>query len=170
MKWLFLAVIAFVFTSCQSGKAKEFEALLDSTEREIFLILSADSTESRRLQALIDKNPEIALQIGKTQADRLRAAINKVHQADISTIENAEALKRSSLEYYKGLLELKNVDILEAQLEAIHLKGKSEKSEQAITEIANLARSRLKIHRCLGEVEVNRSKARIMFEKANDLD
>lgn len=169
MRYLLTLIVILILSSCGSGKARKFDELLDSTKREVFRILVADSTESRRLQALIDNNPAQALQIGKRQAAGLEAAIEKINQTDISALNDAYQLKITTVKYYQGLLKLKNLDVEEAELMAIQLNQGRSRSLKASTEIAGLVRKRLEIHRVISEVDHARMKAKKKFEQANGL-
>ncbi|WP_207421158.1 hypothetical protein [Desertivirga brevis] len=79
-------------------------------------------------------------------------------------------LRESTIKYYQGLLRLKKIDILEAQMEALRLEVNSGSREKTINDIANLARKRLELHRNIGKFDEERWNARKNFEKVNDLD
>lgn len=164
MKYI-TAIFFLVLVSCQPRKAKEFDVFLDSTERKVYRILVGDSADDMRLKALIENRPDLAFSIGKRQADELSGVIREIERADVNDIKEAKELKQASIQYYQGLLDLKNVDILEAEL----MKAGMAKARKAESDTLSFPRKRLEIHRIISQRDEAMHRARSRFEEANDL-
>lgn len=162
MKYI-TAIFFLVLVSCQPRKAKEFDVFLDSTERKVYRILVGDSTDDMRLTALIENKPDVAFSIGKRQANELSGVIREIERADVNDIKEAKELKQASIQYYQGLLDLKNVDILEAE------RMKAGMARKAESDTFSFPRKRLEIHRIISQREWALHRARSRFEEANDL-
>ncbi|WP_374163623.1 hypothetical protein [Arcticibacter sp. MXS-1] len=165
MKYITVMIFLTSLVSCQSRKAREFDAFLDSTERKVYRTLVGDSLEDIRLKALIEMKPNEALSVGKRQANELSNVIKEIENSDVSDIKEAKALKQAAINYYLGLLDLKKVDIQEAELMRAH----QENARKAEQDSFNLPRKRLQIHRIISVREEAMHQARLRFEKANDI-
>jgi len=169
MKYFITILFIPIFVSCQSGRAREYNSLLDSTDRKVFRVLVADSLESNRLEALVARKPELALSIGKKQASRLESIIQEVDHTNVMGIDDADRLKKSTTSYYKNILSLKELDILEAQLMTITLQKDTAKAKKAAMDISDLPRKRLTLHKAISDSDQARQKARSTFLQVNHI-
>ena len=169
MKYLITILLIATFFSCQSGRAREYNSLLDSTDRKVFRILVADSLESNRLKALVARKPDVAFSIGKKQANRLKSIIQEVDHKNVMGIDDADRLKKSTINYYKTILSLKELDILEAQLMTITLQKDTAKAKKAAMDISDLPRKRLTIHKAISDSDQARQKAKSTFLQVNHI-
>ena len=165
MKYITLIIFLVSLVSCQFRRAREFKVFLDSAERKVYRTLVGDSLEDIRLKALIEMKSDEAFFIGKRQANELSNVIKEIENTDVNDIKEAKALKLAVINYYQGLLDLKNVDILEAEL----MRADKEKARKAEIETFNLPRKRLQIHRTVRQREEAMHRARLRFEKVNDI-
>lgn len=169
MKYLFALMTLALLASCQSRDAQDFNKLVDSTDKKVFRILVSDTTEKLRLNALIDKNPDVAISLAKKQVDDLSSLINRFDKINVENIKDATPFKTTTISSYKGLLQLKEADIREAELLALSLNSDSTKAQRSETGIIDLIRKRLEIHRVIGESDSIRYNAKLKFEKTNKL-
>ncbi|UZT97922.1 hypothetical protein ODZ84_22595 [Chryseobacterium fluminis] len=167
MKYLISSFLIPLLLSCQSGEARSFERLLDSTEQKSLRILISDGQEKKRLEALVRNRPDIALSIGKQQTTELAGLIHEIEKADVSGVQNADMLKKNILDYYKGLLQLKNLDLAEAELMVISLGKDTAIARKATINISNLPAKRLQVYKGISESDLAIQKARKKFMDSN---
>lgn len=169
MKYVVALLLISTLFSCQSRRAKDFKTMLDSTDRKVFHILIDKNVEDKRLEALIDKKPAIALALGKQQATELREVINEIDGIDVDDLPGAIPLKNSTTSYYRSLLHLKEVDVHEAELMSIMQLSDTANAKKAQEDMLDLARTRVEIHKVLGNHDQMRYRAKAKFEERNGL-
>ncbi|WP_316829253.1 hypothetical protein [Pedobacter aquatilis] len=169
MKFCFLLLLATTLFSCQSKKAKEYITLLDSTERKVFHILIDKNTEDKRLEALIAEKPDSAIFYGNKQANELNKVLRDMEKAQLNNLPDGEALKKSTVAYYKVVAQMKDLDLQEARLMVVQSNGDKTKSKEAQNAIFNMARKRVEIHKVLGQLDQERYRAKSKFEETNHL-
>lgn len=167
MKYLLVLMFVISLVSCRSGEARKFYTLLDSTEKKVFRILVADSAEKQRLIALVDKQPETASALAKQQVAELSRVINELERVNVNHIKDATPLKLNTVNSYKGMLQLKEADVIEAQLLALTLKDDVKQKEKATSGTVDLIRKRLKIHKFISESDSLKYNAKLKFEETN---
>lgn len=168
LKFFSVILCIGILFSCQYRKAKEFDILLDLTEQKVQHIL-ADSIEQKRLEALVDQKPDVALFITEKQTKDLTTLIEKIDEQDVSDIPDANLLKDMVADYYKELRRMKELDVLDAQLMALTLQSDTAKATKAQMEITKLRGKRLELHRIIGERDRAKHKAKTKFEQANNI-
>ena len=82
------------------------------------------------MMALIARKSNIALSIAKKQASELSDVIQEIENTDVREIGDADSLKKSTTNYDKTIFQLKELDILEAQLMAVTLQNDTEKRKK----------------------------------------
>lgn len=155
--------------ACHSPKAKEFNTLIDSADRKAFVILVADSSEDVRLQALINRKAVTAIKVATDQANQLKSLITEIESFPVTEISDAKRLKQSTAAYYKLLLQLKNLDIREAQLMAGTLDQNSGEAKKAQDDMSALRNERVKTYKLVNQSEQEKYKAKLAFQKNNHL-
>lgn len=169
MKYFIALLIIITAASCRSRKANDFNNFLDSAERKAYRILVADSIEIRRLDALVDKRPQIALSLAKEQAAGLNKLIDTIGQFNIDGIKDAAPLKKNAIDYYKALLRLKDMDMQEAEAIAITIHNDTAKVKKPEVDMLAFTRKRVDIHRAIGDADNARYNSQLRFRKVNGI-
>ncbi len=149
-KLIFIFIIA-TLSCCNSGEARSFEKVLDSADKKSFRILVSDDLEEKRLQALVDKKPDVATSIAKKQIKELTALIDDIAKKDVSGLEGGVVLQEKALNYYRGYLQLKKVDLNEAELMTISMGEDTTMVTTAVSNMSHVPFNRMKIYRIITE-------------------
>lgn len=170
MKLINAFLISLILSSCQSKQAVHLQNVIDSTDKKVYQVLNADSIEGARLRAFIDKQFPLALEIGRNQVGEITTDIKSVNDIDVQHLSEAEPYKNYSIEYYKALLKLKELDVLESNLMLTMLKNDTSQVRLAADQFDSLPRKRVSIHNIIGKADEQRHKAKVKFRTANGLE
>jgi|GEM_PF-3968919 len=115
MKYSAFIILLFL-TACKDHEAQKFCDDLEAAEQRVYQIMVSDGAEKKRLQALVDGQPQLAKEITLGQINGLDRIIGEIQRYDVDDIDSARAVKKSTLSYYRAYRGYKLLDTVDAYL------------------------------------------------------